>query len=308
LSVTIINPMTSIKNSGRRKFVGQLSIATAAITVTPLFSKADTFFKVDEQYTVGQIMDMFIKTVPNAPFTNTVDTLKAGNRDIVVTSIVTTMFPTVDVIKKTIRLGANFIICHEPTFYNHVDDVSWLQNDEVYQFKADLLKKHNIAVWRNHDYIHSIRPDGVTTGVVAKLGWKEYQQGPNTFVFKEITLGVLINELKQKLETPQVRFIGDLNQSCKNILLMPGAAGGRAQIEAIEKYKPDVLICGEISEWETAEYVRDARAEGKSIALVVTGHIPSEEAGSAFMAEWLEQRLKGIKITHVVCGNSLSFA
>jgi putative NIF3 family GTP cyclohydrolase 1 type 2 len=300
--------MTSPKTNSRRKFVGDISIATAAITTAPLLSKADSFFNRGEQYTVGQIMDMFIKTVPNAPFASTVDTLKAGSRDIAVAGIVTTMFPTVDVIRKTIALGANFIICHEPTFYNHVDDVSWLQSDEVYQFKADLLKKHNIAVWRNHDYIHSIRPDGVTTGVVAKLGWKEYQQGPNTFLFLGITLGALIAQLKQKLETPQVRFIGDLNQSIKNVLLMLGAAGGRAQIEAIEKYKPDVLVCGEISEWETAEYVRDARAEGKSTALVVTGHIPSEEAGSAFMAEWLEQRLKGTKITHVVCGNSLSFA
>ena len=300
--------MTSPKNTGRRKFVGNISIATAAIAATPLLSKANSFFKVDSGYTVGQIMDMFIKTVPNAPFASTVDTLKAGSRDIVVAGIVTTMFPTVDVIRKTIELGANFIICHEPTFYNHVDDVSWLQNDEVYQFKADLLKKHNIAIWRNHDYIHSIRPDGVTTGVVAKLGWKNYQNGPNTFLFPVTTLGALIDQLKQKLETPQVRFIGDLNQSIKNVLLMPGAAGGMAQIKAIEKYQPDVLVCGEISEWETAEYVRDARAEGRSIALVVTGHIPSEEAGSVFMAEWLEQRLNHVKITHVVCGNSLSFA
>src|SRR5471030_118357 len=149
--------MVSPKNNTRRKFVGQIGLATAAITAAPLLSKADSFFKTDAQYTVGQIMDMFIKTVPNAPFASTVDTLKAGNRDMVVSGIVTTMFPTVDVIRKTIALGANFIICHEPTFYNHVDDVTWLQNDEVYQFKADLLKKHNIAIWRNHDYIHSIR-------------------------------------------------------------------------------------------------------------------------------------------------------
>jgi putative NIF3 family GTP cyclohydrolase 1 type 2 len=291
----------------RRKFITNLSLTTAAVIATPAFSRANGFFKAGDSYTVGQIMDMFIKTVPNGPFLNTVDTLKAGNRDMVVTGIVTTMFPTVEVIRKAIDLNANFIICHEPTFYNHTDDVNWLQNDEVYNYKADLLKKHNIAIWRNHDYIHSIRPDGVTTGVVAKLGWKDYQQGTNSFIFPGITLGDLIAQLKQKLETPGVRYIGDLSQNCKNVLLMPGAAGGRAQIENIAKYKPDVLVCGEISEWETAEYVRDARAEGRSIALVVTGHIPSEEAGSAFMADWLKQRIS-IKTTHVVCGNSLSFA
>jgi putative NIF3 family GTP cyclohydrolase 1 type 2 len=301
--------MASMKQDHtRRKFITNLSLSTAAIMATPALSRANSLFKADDSYTVGQIMDLFIKTVPNAPFPNTVDTLKAGSRDTVVTGIVTTMFPTVDVIKKAIDLGANFIVCHEPTFYNHTDDVSWLQTDEVYTYKADLLKQHNIAVWRNHDYIHSIIPDGVTTGVVAKLGWKDYQQGTNTFIFPGITLGALINQLKQKLETPGLRYIGDLSQNCKNVLLMPGAAGGRSQIEAIAKYKPDVLVCGEIAEWETAEYVRDARAEGRSIALVVTGHTPSEEAGSAFMADWLKQRISNLKITHVVCGNSLSFA
>jgi putative NIF3 family GTP cyclohydrolase 1 type 2 len=300
--------MKSPETNSRRKFVGDISIATAAITVAPLLSKADSFFKTDAQYTVGQIMDMFIKTVPNAPFPNTVDTLKAGNRDMVVTGIVTAMFPTVDVIRQSIKLGANFIICHEPTFYNHTDDVSWLQNDEIYGYKAGMLKAHNIAIWRNHDYIHSIKPDGVTTGVVAKLGWKDYQKGSNTFTLPETTLSGLINELKQKLDVPQVRYIGDLSKNCKKILLMPGAAGGKAQIEAISKYQPDVLVCGEVSEWETAEYVRDAQAEGRSFALIVTGHIASEEAGSVFMAEWLEQRLTGVKVTHINCGNSLSFA
>ena len=75
---------------------------------------------------------------------------------------------------RAIDLGANFIIAHEPTFYNHADDTSWLQDDDVYQYKANLLKQHNMAVWRNHDYIHSLVPDGVTMGVLEKLQWKKY--------------------------------------------------------------------------------------------------------------------------------------
>src|SRR5205085_12466509 len=111
--------------------------------------------------TVGEIMDRFIIEVPGAPIENTVDTLKAGSRDIVVTGIVTTMFATLEVINKAIALGANFIIAHEPTFYNHRDDTDWLEGDKVYRHKAALLKQHGIAVWRNHDYIHRHVPDGV---------------------------------------------------------------------------------------------------------------------------------------------------
>ena len=71
--------------------------------------------------------------------------------------------------------------------------------------------------------------------------------------------------------------------------------------------KPDVLLCGEISEWETAEYVRDAQAEGRKLSLVVLGHIASEEPGSEFMANWLKEKVPGIKVTHVPSQNSLSF-
>ena len=127
-----------------------------------------------KEFTVGEIMDAFINEVPGAPFPTTVDTLKAGNRSTKVTGIVTTMFATLEVIQKAIASSANFIIAHEPTFYNHADETNWLESDEVYRYKANLLKQHQVAVWRNHDYIHRHIPDGVISAVVAKLGWNDY--------------------------------------------------------------------------------------------------------------------------------------
>jgi putative NIF3 family GTP cyclohydrolase 1 type 2 len=235
--------------------------------------------------------------------------LKAGNRDIKVTGIVTTMFATVDVIQKAIAMNANFIIAHEPTYYNHLDETSWLSDDPVYQYKAALLKKHKIAVWRNHDYIHRLTSDGVRAGVVAQLNWKKYSSPQNSSVFEmpPLTLKSLIEVVKQKLGVPTVRYIGELSESCKKILLMPGASGGRNQITAVGRERPDVVICGEIAEWETAEYVRDARAKGDGLALIVIGHVASEEPGSAFLADWLHKKVRGVKSTHVPAGNSLVF-
>jgi putative NIF3 family GTP cyclohydrolase 1 type 2 len=298
-----------LSKTNRRKFVSDIALTTAAIAAAPVMSKANTIFNADDGYTVGQIMDLFIKTVPGGVLESTVDTLKAGNRDMKVNGIVTAMFPTFKVIKKAIGLGANFIVCHEPTFYNHTDDVSWLQDDDVYRTKADLLKDNNIAIWRNHDYIHRLVPDPITTSLVAQLDWKQYQQTPNTFLINpDLSMDNLIKHIKEKLGLDKIRYVGDLGQLCSNVLLMPGAAGGKSQIAAIEKFKPDVLVCGEISEWETAEYVRDAVSEGKILGLIVTGHIASEEGGSEYMMNWLKQHLTGIKVTHVPSGFSLSFA
>jgi putative NIF3 family GTP cyclohydrolase 1 type 2 len=110
-----------------------------------------------------------------------------------------------------------------------------------------------------------------------------------------------------KLNIDTVRYVGDMSELCRRVLFMEGAAGGKRQIEAIMQYKPNAIFCGEISEWETAEYVRDARAKGDNLSLVVLGHIASEEWGSEFMRDWMKKNFPAIKTTHISPGNSLKF-
>jgi len=130
----------------RRKFIKNSVTTVGAVLAAPLLSNASGFKKNGDTITVKQIMDMFISEVPGGRLAETVDTLKSGSPDSIVTGIVTTMFATIQVVRKAVDLGANFIIAHEPTFYNHVDDTKWLENDEVYKYKAALLKQHQIVV------------------------------------------------------------------------------------------------------------------------------------------------------------------
>ena len=303
---------TSTPNYKRRDFITTLSKAAAgtAMLNIPFLSKANSLVNTSTSITVGEIMDLFIKQVPGAPLANTVDTLKSGSRNTAVTGIITTMFATIEIIQKAIAANSNFIIAHEPTFYNHTDETDWLKADEVYQFKKDLLDKHNIAIWRNHDYVHSLAADGVREGVLAQLDWKRFDKGKgdNLIFERPVSLQVLIQYLKDKLGIPMVRYIGNSSQMCQNILLMPGASGGKSQITAIIKNKPDVLVCGEVQEWETAEYVRDALATGAQLSLVILGHIASEEPGSEWMANWLKKNIPDVPVTHLATGNSLQFA
>lgn len=291
----------------RRSFLVRSGI-TIASTIGIGATRNSTFMP-QKTYTVGEIIERFIAAVPGGSLKNTVDTLKAGRADQAVSGIVTTMFPTLPVIRKTIDLKANFIIVHEPTYYNHLDETSWLEDDPVYRFKKDLLDENGIAVWRNHDYIHRLQPDGVRKGVIDKLKWTAYSttEVPEMIHVPAMTLERLIHHLKSNLGIEKLRYIGDLRQPCSSILLMPGASGGRRQIQNLSKHKPDVLVCGEISEWETAEYVRDARASGQNLALVVLGHIVSEEPGSAFLASWIRDRMPGMKVTHIPSEASLMF-
>ena len=296
-----MNSKTVSFQLARRQFICTLTgAAGVALLAASPFAGFAQEFSGSRQVTVQQIMDFFIKEVPGGAIDNTVDTLKSGSTDTIVTGVVTCMFPTIAVIKKAIALGANFIIAHEPTFYNHQDATPWLEKDEVFKYKSELLNKNKITVWRNHDYIHSIHPDGVRKPLVEKLNWQKYGD-PDQAVYTlspAPTLKSLIAELKSKLQLPAIRYIGDLDESCKTVLLMPGAAGTR-QITAIGKTKPDVLVTGEVSEWETAEYVRDARASGQKLSLIILGHIASEEWGSQFMSDWMKKQFPEIKTTFI---------
>ena len=293
-------------NHNRRKFLyNSAAVAAGGILLaTPFSVKASQ----QKKWTVGEIIDLFLKEINGAPFNQTVDTLKSGSRDNEVSGIVTTMFATIAVIKKAIAEKANFIIAHEPTFYNHTDETDWLKDDKVYQYKAALLKDNNITVWRNHDYIHSHKPDGVMEGVAEKLGWKKYMMGADSnYDIPSTSLAEVIAHCKKTLGVSNLRYIGDASDKCSKVLLIPGAAGGRNQIMAASMAKPDLLIVGELSEWETAEYVRDARAAGNKLCLIVLGHADSEEPGSKYMADWVKKNIDGMKVVEIPAGNPFSF-
>jgi putative NIF3 family GTP cyclohydrolase 1 type 2 len=118
-----------------------------------------------------------------------------------------------------------------------------------------------------------------------------------------MTLDEIIAQAKKGLGIRQVRIIGDPKQVCKRIALIPGAAGGTAQIKLLQKEKPDVLIVGEVHEWETAEYVRDAQGMGTPMSLIVLGHSESEEPGMEWLVAWLQPKVGTLKVTHVASHN-----
>jgi putative NIF3 family GTP cyclohydrolase 1 type 2 len=293
----------------RRDFISTTlkAACAAALVSTPVFSMA----KQDAgptAFSIQDIINLILKEIPGAPFKQTVDTLKSGSAGQQVTGIVTTMFSTVKVIKEAAKLNANFIIAHEPTFYNHTDDINWIDKNEIVQKKKELLAKHNIAVWRFHDYWHTYKPDGIGFGVLKKAGWQQYYRpGEMILTIPPMSFRKLIDHLKSSLEISHVKVIGEPEQVCERIALLPGASGGQRQMSLVEKEKPDVLIVGEVHEWEAAEYIRDARALGAKTSLIILGHSVSEEPGMQWLAEWLQPKIVGIKITHIASGDPFTW-
>lgn len=232
----------------------------------------------------------------------TVDTFKAGNPDTPVTGIAVTMMATLDVLERAAAGGQNLVITHEPTFYNHLDVPEGMEeSDLVWKEKREFIEKHRLVIWRFHDHWHRRKPDGILAGMVHAMGWEKYQQEENPYLFTmpETTVEALAADVAKKLGSPVVRVVGEPGMRVTRIAFSPGAAGFVRETHALEMEKVEVLLVGESREWETVEYTADAVTEGKKKALIVIGHVPSEQAGMEECARWLKTFVKDVPIEFV---------
>jgi putative NIF3 family GTP cyclohydrolase 1 type 2 len=245
-----------------------------------------------------------IKAHVGIPWTEpTVDTFKAGDPDTPVTGIAVTMMATFDVIQRAAAENRNLVITHEPTFYSHQDETSELEqeHDALYKAKADFIAAHHMIVWRFHDHWHRMTPDGIMTGMVRALAWGSYAKAgdPGIFRMPETTLGDLAASIKQKLDAHTLRVVGDREMKVTGVGLAPGFAGSSINRHVLQRPDVQVEVIGEAHEWEIVEYAADANTANLGKALIVIGHIPSEQAGMQECVRWLKTFVSEVPVALV---------
>lgn len=290
-------------NPTRRDFLAALPAVAGASALWPHAAHATPAL------TVQEVIDLILAEIPGGPVPQTVDTIKAGTGAQTVNGVATTFLATSDVVQRAVAAGANFIITHEPTYYNHLDATDHLQDDPVYTAKRQLLADEGVVIWRFHDYIHRHKPDGILAGFLEDMGWDTYEPAPPGYIvpIAPQPLDDLARHLKTRLGIEQVRVVGDAAMPCSRVGLLLGAMGGPNHLRFLGQYDVDVLIVGETAEWETTEYVRDGNTAGRRRGLIVLGHAPSEEPGMRWLAEWLRPRLPNLPVVHIPTTNPFHF-
>ena len=258
------------------------------------------------QQVIGTILEDSTGELRISP---TCDQFMIGNPDEEVKGIVTTFMATAEVIRQAAALGANFIITHEPTWFTGRDVPDWCAQDSVYLAKKQLLVETGISVWRYHDHMHAAEGDRIYRGMQKILGWESYvvpeQQSPWAYDLPTCTLAELAADLKDKLHIPVLQVIGRPDMTVRRVLFLVGGGSLGLGVEempmqAMEQMQADVMLCGDITEWTTCAYVRDAVQLGLSKALIKLGHERSEEGGMEYMAQWLPDLIGHICPVHFV--------
>jgi putative NIF3 family GTP cyclohydrolase 1 type 2 len=256
-----------------------------------------------QSLTAQQVIDR-IKANVGVPWTEpTVDTVKAGDPDTPVKGIAVTMMATLDVLQRAAASGHNLVITHEPTFFDHLDPTDGLvrENDPVTAAKLKFIKDHAMVVWRFHDYSHRKRPDLIQTGVLRALGWSAFQDKDMPWLIRmpETTLEAMAADIRKRLGPHALRVVGDPSLKVTTVALIPGAAGFQMHRKALQLEEVRVLVIGEAREWETVEYVDDAVAAGQKKALILIGHIPSEQPGMEDATRWIKTFVTEVPVEFV---------
>lgn len=276
----------------RRTFVGGLGLAAAGLAVSQV---------ARPQLTAAQVVDR-IKANVGIPWrAQTVDRIVAGSPDVAVNGIATTMMATLDVLQRANAAGKNMVITHEPTYYSHPDTTDELKDDPTFKYKLEFIRQNKMAVFRFHDHWHARTPDGVAFGMTRELGWEKNvdPKNPHLFSFPSIPLAHFVDQIRPRLKPHTMRVLGDPRLTVNKTITSWGYVSQLPGIELLARPDVDLLVGGEAREWEVVEYAQDAIASGKNKALILLGHVVSEQAGMKYCAEWLKPFIPEVPVEFV---------
>lgn len=285
----------------RRKFVALTATGIAAASLAVMAKPTGG------AVTAQEVFDRIKKNIGADWNPRTVDGFKAGDPDTQVIGIATTSLATINVLDRAMKSGANLIITSEPTFFSRADSPTPPVRrsfrpgaaqteppepppppDPVFTGKDEFIKKNKLVVIRLSDHWRLRKPDPFAQGLADALGWAKFANADDAghVSIPEATLGALVTHVKKSLNARGgMRIVGDPGLKIRKVAFLAGSTPIQASLAALPDV--DVVVAGEVREWETPEYVRDKVAMGGKKALILVGRVVSEDPGMKVCAQWL---------------------
>ena len=172
--------------------------------------------------------------------------------------------------------------------------------DPVYAGKNAFIEKHKLVVFRLTQHWNQRKPDPRAQGLAAAMGWTsdDYLR----FNVPAITLEALAGQLKKTLGTRGgIRAIGDRTMTVRKIGLLPGFTLIKDSIAMLPGV--DVIVTGEVQEWESATYAQDVSFAGVKKGFISIGRVVNEAPGMQVCAGWLRTIVPEVPVRFITAGD-----
>ena len=176
--------------------------------------------------------------------------------------------------------------------------------DPVYAGKNAFIEKHQLVVFRLTQHWNQRKPDPRAQGLAAAMGWAKYKTGDDALRYEVpgITLEALASQLKKTLGTRGgIRAIGDRTMTVRKIGLLPGYTMIQASIAMMPGV--DVIVTGEVQEWESATYAQDVAFAGLKKGFISIGRVVNEAPGMQVCADWLKTIVPEVPVRFISAGD-----
>jgi putative NIF3 family GTP cyclohydrolase 1 type 2 len=244
------------------------------------------------------------------------DGFKAGDPSTVVKGIATTAMATLEVLRQAVAAHANLILTYEPTFYGRADGLPPASptpgrgpmglnpDDPVFKAKREFIEKNGLVVFRLRDHWQARKESEMVDAFAGALGWSGRRvKGDDALCeIPPATAEKTVAAIRERLQLRAgLRAVGDRNATVRRVLLYPGSITPAPMWQRYSEV--DMIVAGEVREWENTHYAADMFTAGEKRALVTVGRVVSEEPGMRACAAWLKSVLKEVPATWIGAGD-----
>ncbi len=225
------------------------------------------------------------------------DGLKAGDPATAIQGIATTAMATLDVLKAAAKASANLIVTYEPTFYGRSEGRGF--NDPVLTAKRDFIEKNRLVVFRLRDHWQQRKDSDMVTALAAALGWSNGRDA--VYTIPAATSEETVNQIRRRLNIRGgLRAVGDRKATIRRVLVHPGSMPPAILWQRYSEV--DMVVTGEVREWENTLYAAAMFTAGEKRALITVGRVVSEDPGMRACADWLKTVVKEVPSRWIAAG------
>jgi hypothetical protein len=209
------------------------------------------------------------------------DGFQSGDPSTQAKGIATTAMATLDVLKQALEAKTNLVLTYEPAFHARGDD-------PVIKAKREFIEKNGLVVFRLRDHWQARKENEMVTGLAGALGWSRRVKNDDAlYDIPPATAEATVALIRSKLNLRGgLRSVGDRKAVVRCVLLAPGSMSPAVMWRRYSEV--DMVIAGEVREWENTHYAADMFIAGEKRALVTTGRVVSEEPGMRLCAQWVK--------------------
>jgi len=164
-----------------------------------------------------------------------------------------------------------------------------LDGDPVVKAKREFIAKNGLVVFRLRDHWQAKKANETVAAFAEALGWSKYRLRSDDALYDipAATAEATVNAIRGRLNLRAgLRAVGDRKATVRRVLLHPGVMPLDTMWQRYSEV--DLVLTGEVREWENTFYAADIFTAGEKRSLVTVGRVVSEEPGMRLCTDWLK--------------------